>query len=254
MEYQGFEGGSKSLTVRQLTLIFVGAVALCALFFAMGFVVGANEHNSSSVPVVEQVPPANRDTSLAPQPSKTENVADNGEPGEQAPPGSAGAGQSAAPAGAPDSSSAAASSTPQSSLSTNHQQNNKAESPPVSGLNGTVAEAMGAGGDHAAAANLSRSPVASSRRKASAADGAGPAPSAEGIIIQVAALREMQDAKSLVDVLKSRNYPAFIVTPAQAHTSDGIYRVQVGPFSNKTLAEKTRQRLAQQGFKTFYKR
>ena len=242
MEYQGFESGSKSLSVRQLTLIFMGAVALCALFFAMGFVVGANEHNSSSGPVVEQVAPANRDTSLAPAPSKTDTIPNDGQPGANAD-----------SASEPDSSGGVqASSASQSSPTATTRQSSAAASLSDTGLNGTVTEALGAAGAQAGPSRSSKSALASLRRSVPAADAASH--SKDGIIIQVAALREMQDAKSLVDVLKSRNYPAFIVTPVQARNNDGIYRVQVGPFSSKTQAERTRQRLAQQGFKTFYKR
>ncbi len=242
MEYQGFESGSRSLSVRQLTLIFMGAVALCALFFAMGFVVGANEHNSSSGPMVEQVAPANRDASLAPPPSRTDTIPNDGQPGAEAE-------SASAPVSSDD---AKPSSASQSSQSQTKQQGSGTAYSSDGGLNGTVTEAMGVVDTHASASRSQKSAQASSRRSVPAADAAFS--SKDGIIIQVAALREMQDAKSLVDVLKSRNYPAFIVTPAQSRNNDGIYRVQVGPFSSKTQAEKTRQRLAQQGFKTFYKR
>lgn len=45
------------LSLRQLTLIFFAAVGLCAIFFALGFLVGVHRRNSTATPVVEQVPP-----------------------------------------------------------------------------------------------------------------------------------------------------------------------------------------------------
>lgn len=44
------------LSVRQLTLIVFGAVAVCAMFFALGFVVGSNRRSNNSNLSVEQVP------------------------------------------------------------------------------------------------------------------------------------------------------------------------------------------------------
>jgi DedD protein len=49
--------GAKSLSVRQLALIFFLAVAVCAVFFALGFVVGSNQNASRGEPTVEQVAP-----------------------------------------------------------------------------------------------------------------------------------------------------------------------------------------------------
>ncbi|MGH9359158.1 MAG: SPOR domain-containing protein [Terriglobia bacterium] len=49
--------GPRGLSVRQLTLIFVGAVGVSALFFALGFLVGNNRHVASAAPAVEQVSP-----------------------------------------------------------------------------------------------------------------------------------------------------------------------------------------------------
>ncbi|MDE3178393.1 MAG: SPOR domain-containing protein [Acidobacteriota bacterium] len=52
------ERQNRGLSVGQLTVIFFGAVGLCAVFFALGYVTGANRRNPPSGPSVEQVPPA----------------------------------------------------------------------------------------------------------------------------------------------------------------------------------------------------
>jgi len=49
--------GPGGLSVRQLTLIFLGAVGVSAMFFALGFLVGNNRRSAGSAPNVEQVSP-----------------------------------------------------------------------------------------------------------------------------------------------------------------------------------------------------
>lgn len=48
---------ARGLSVKQWTLIFFGAVVLCAIFFAIGYLVGTHGPKTASGPVVEQVPP-----------------------------------------------------------------------------------------------------------------------------------------------------------------------------------------------------
>lgn len=75
----------------------------------------------------------------------------------------------------------------------------------------------------------------------------------EGITLQVAALRTKQDAEALVDILKGRGYPVFMVTPEYAHADDNLFRVQVGPFRSRPDADKVHDKLVQEGFKPFIK-
>jgi DedD protein len=72
-----------------------------------------------------------------------------------------------------------------------------------------------------------------------------------GIAVQVAASRSKSDAENLVKELSSRGYPVFLVTPDYAKAGDNLYRVQVGPFSTREGAEKTRDKLVKEGFKPF---
>jgi cell division septation protein DedD len=72
-----------------------------------------------------------------------------------------------------------------------------------------------------------------------------------GIAVQVAASRSKPDAESLVKELSSRGYPVFLVTPEYAKAGDNLYRVQVGPFATREDAEKTRDKLVEEGFKPF---
>ena len=74
-----------------------------------------------------------------------------------------------------------------------------------------------------------------------------------GVIVQIAALHSVKDAESMVASLRSQGYPAFLVPPDQTHTNDGIYRVQVGPYSARRAAEKVKNKLAREGFNPFIK-
>ena len=70
----------------------------------------------------------------------------------------------------------------------------------------------------------------------------------------MAASRNKQDADALVKILKSRNYPVFLVSPEYARAADNLYRVQVGPFRTREDADKMKQKLTQEGFKPFVRR
>jgi cell division septation protein DedD len=71
--------------------------------------------------------------------------------------------------------------------------------------------------------------------------------------VQVAASQNQQDAEKLVKELKSRGYAVFVVTPEFAHAKDNLFRVQVGPFATREVAQKVRDKIAKEGFKPFIK-
>jgi cell division septation protein DedD len=68
-------------------------------------------------------------------------------------------------------------------------------------------------------------------------------------MIQVAASGTKADGDKLVKALKSLNYPAVLLSPAQAHATDNLFRIQVGPFPTRESAEQTKTRLMKDGFK-----
>jgi len=73
----------------------------------------------------------------------------------------------------------------------------------------------------------------------------------KGITLQVLAMHTKQDAESVVSVLKGKGYPVYLLTPENAHADDSLYRVLVGPFKTRDEADKTRDRLKDDGFKPF---
>lgn len=78
-----------------------------------------------------------------------------------------------------------------------------------------------------------------------------PARVPSGLLVQVAALSNQQDAVNMATVLKSRGYPALILTPQQAKADDAFFRVVVGPYKTQGEADRARALLAAGGFKPF---
>ena len=69
--------------------------------------------------------------------------------------------------------------------------------------------------------------------------------------VQVAAVSKQEDAESLVDALKRKQYPAFTANGAQ---SDKLFHVQVGPFGDIKDAEATRSKLISDGYNPILKK
>ena len=72
-----------------------------------------------------------------------------------------------------------------------------------------------------------------------------------GYFVQVAAVSKQEDAESLVGALKKKDYPAFV---ANSVTTDKLFRVQVGPFTDIKDAESTRSRLINDGYNPIMKK
>lgn len=69
--------------------------------------------------------------------------------------------------------------------------------------------------------------------------------------VQVAAVTKQEDADSLVDALKKKQYPAFVAATA---ATDKLFRVQVGPFADVKEAEAMRTRLIADGYNPILKK
>jgi cell division septation protein DedD len=67
--------------------------------------------------------------------------------------------------------------------------------------------------------------------------------------VQVAAVSKQEDAESLVDALKRKQYPAFTATP-----TDKLFHVQVGPFGDVKEAEAMRAKLVSDGYNPILKK
>ena len=70
-------------------------------------------------------------------------------------------------------------------------------------------------------------------------------------MVQIAAVTKKEDAEALVDALRKKNYPVFLVGNAPA---DSLFHVQVGPFSDFKDADAMRGRLAGDGYTPIVKK
>lgn len=71
-----------------------------------------------------------------------------------------------------------------------------------------------------------------------------------GYYVQVAAVSRQEDADSLVDALKKKQYPAF----ANNSSGDKFFHVQVGPFADIKDAELMRGKLTADGYNPILKK
>lgn len=114
----------------------------------------------------------------------------------------------------------------------------------------TPGDSANAGSSTSNAASPSTNPTAPATTPANNADPATTLPVAS-YFVQVAAVTKQEDADSLVDALKKKQYPAFVAASAAA---DKFFRVQVGPFPDIQEAEATRTRLIGDGYNPIVKK
>lgn len=205
---------SEGIPTRQLLVAFFAVVLLCAVFFSLGFFVGYKQRAASNAPLSEQVMPSQDVPGVVNSPEAA--------PAAQESRGSV-------PASAVNPANAGASS---------------AEAAP-----GNPAVAGSSPGTAAPGPALSASSTSPSVHKSAAL--AVPSPIPPGLLVQVAALSNQQDAINMVDVLKSRGYAALLLTPEQVRAKDSFFRVVVGPYPGHAEADKARSQLAAEGFKPF---
>jgi len=218
------EEGEKGLSTASLVVLFLLGVAVCAVFFSFGFLLGYKERSSSNAAEVERVtptgdappvvnaPPAKQETSVR-QDATAASVGSPAQPPEPGPDQKAGNVASGSRVPAEDGGAVVAPAADEAARSVPSHESLETQAP--------VPTKQAATGSSA---------------------------------LQVAALQNRQDAEALVKVLKERGYPVFIVSPEDAHANDSLFRVRVGPFASRDDEEKTRQELETEGFKPFVKR
>jgi DedD protein len=91
--------------------------------------------------------------------------------------------------------------------------------------------------------------AAAGSQPAAAGDSSATLPTG-GYFVQVAAVTKQEDADSLVDALKKKEYPAV----ATQSPTDKLFRVQVGPYSDIKDAEAMRTRLIGDGYNPIVKK
>ena len=203
-----------TLGTGKLLGVFFSLVAICAVFFALGYTLG--RRSDSGLP---------GGMTLASLPASS---------------------------GAKPTSSGAAPSVPMTFYKAVEQQNANPQLTPASSDANSASPA--AAGQPASSPNTSSPGTSSSGTQAQPAPGANPpdpmaALPTSGYFVQVAAVTKQEDADALVDALKKKQYPAFV-----AAVSDKLFRVQVGPFADIKDAEAMRTRLVNDGYNPIVKK
>jgi DedD protein len=85
-------------------------------------------------------------------------------------------------------------------------------------------------------------------RPAASAATANNANMSNGFVVQIAAVRNHDDARLLSETLRKQQYPVLISEPG-----DDLYHVQVGPYADVKEAEAIRDRLRNAGYNPFVK-
>ena len=95
--------------------------------------------------------------------------------------------------------------------------------------------------------------AAASPDKSGQTNGVDPATTVptSGYFVQVAAVSKQEDADSLVDALKKKEYPAFVASTA---ANDKLFHVQLGPYSDVKDAEGMRTKLIGDGYNPILKK
>jgi DedD protein len=190
-----------TLGVGKMLALFFGLVALCAVFFGLGFSFGRNSVQSTS------------------------------------------AGAPAAPAGAVNRAARPSAVKPTSAAAQTDMTFYKAVEKKDADSQLTPNDAT------ADASNSSPAPLTTPENKPAPSDPAV-APATSGYFVQVAAVSKQEDADSLVDALKKKQYSAF---SANAPT-DKLIHVQVGPFADLKEAEGIRAKLVSDGYNPILKK
>jgi septal ring-binding cell division protein DamX len=76
------------------------------------------------------------------------------------------------------------------------------------------------------------------------------APPDAGFILQVAAMKDENDAISFADSLRQKGFPAYVFKPAAVN----FYRILIGPYSDADSAVKVEEKLRTEGFQVIRKR
>jgi DedD protein len=201
-----------TLGTAKLLGLFFGLVMVCAVFFALGYTLGRKSDAGLG------------SLSVAAAPQTASN---------RSKPAGAGASQPA---------------PPMTFYKSVEQKDTNAQLTPATADSG--AGTSTAAQSESSAGTSSTATQAQSSQAASPPDPMAPIPIG-GYFVQVAAVSKQEDAESLVDALKKKQYPAFV---AGNSSTDKLFRVQLGPFADIKGAEDMRSRLVNDGYNPILKK
>lgn len=219
-------GGDRVLESRHLIGLFLGVVLLCCVFFTLGYVMGKTQYGNAPVEAAS--------IEKAPQP-----VAPRG------------AQTGAQPQASPEWDFYAKKKSEEVPLKPARQGGTAQASSHVSESASPFApSAFAPVAPASTPVRREATPVVSRPASAVPARFRAPRMSRNAVVLQVGALRSESDALAMADALQAKGFPSFVVNP----TTDGFYRVQVGPFGSQAIGDKAKQNLQRAGFKAIYRR
>ncbi len=203
-----------TLGTGKLLGVFFSLVAICAVFFALGYTLGRRSDSGLS--------------------------------------GAMTLGSSLASTGAKPAGSGVTPAAPMTFYKAVEQQNANPQLTPAAAVAGNTDTAQASSGTAApsspgASASTAQTPGAQADNPP---DPMAAIPGT-GYYVQVAAVTKQEDADALVDALKKKQYPAFVSGNAAV---DKYFRVQVGPFGDIKEAEAMRSRLINDGYNPILKK
>jgi DedD protein len=211
---------------------FFAVVLLCAVFFSLGYFLGYRQGRPSGAPLAQQVA-ASSDAPAPVNSSSAASAADGASAGSSPQAGSSQQAGSASDAGA---------------------------TPPGTSTEGVPAQSASPASDNpapvAAKSQSDSSGAGSSGTGSDAPSGADegeltPGPAPPGLLIQVGAVTDRHQAFTMEEALRSRGYPALVLTPQQLRVNDSYFRVIAGPYKTREAASAALRKLASDGYKPF---
>ncbi|MGA2216725.1 MAG: SPOR domain-containing protein [Terracidiphilus sp.] len=213
------QGRDTELTLGSGTLlaIFFGLVLICGVCFGLGYAVGHRgaSETDAGAPTAGGAPPAFQGDGSRPKPSASAAPAVEPAPGAMA-----------------DLSASAELPSGAETVSSPAGQNTAAAGSGAPGSGALVRPAL------PAVAIQGQAPQAGAVAPAMGAASAG------GLMVQIAAVTNQEDADVLMSALRKRGYAVVIKREA----ADGMIHVRTGPFNGRDEAEKWRQKLLNDGY------
>ena len=221
---RGGGGGDRVLESRHLVILFLSVVLLCGVFFTLGYVMGHTQYGAAPVHA------ENVSTHPTPAPAQPRKSPLHDSP--------APAPATATPKSPCDSSwdNCSTSAPEEKPVVTPAPSKSKPKAEPIP--------------NPKASGPATPVPIPGAAVRTTSPSPSSPQPvSKNGILLQVAAVKQQRDAIQMADELQKKKFPAFVVDSK----ADGFYHVQVGPYADKASAETARHALEAVGFKAIIK-
>jgi len=216
-----------TLSTGKLLFLFFALVALCAVFFSLGYAVGRG--NREAAPPITEASTTTPVVQNATKPAAGVNAQQQQPAQSDCPQGAT----NCTPAQQPSNDTEASTSNELSFVKDKPADKNTAQ--PAAG------SSTPATGDKKPPADTAQNQAPSN----------GIVLPATGIMVQVAAVSKQSDADALVNALRKKQYPVIVVNNVPGSS---LFHVQVGPFAQAKDAEAMQKKLQADGYNAIIKK